>query len=242
MAAQPHNLRDRLTEREIDAYRHPLVRFVGLDTYEREGGGIRRDLFAEGDKGVSDRCRAAGTAGAGQAGGHRRRSAGRRLGVGGCHAGHDPCRLASLPACAEERRSPNKRDAQRIEKLQTKMHELAEAVDAALDADDEEKADALQEEGERLGEQLQALEDGLLDYAANVKAAAGAIVSIDRDGLAVIHRGLLREAEAKALRTLERLQQRFGSEGEAGNDDEGENGYDDRQPRPPPCPTDWPSG
>ena len=77
----PHNLRDRLTEREIDAYRHPLVRFVGLDTYEREGGGIRRDLFAEGDKGVSDRCRAAGTAGAGQAGGHRRRSAGRRLGV-----------------------------------------------------------------------------------------------------------------------------------------------------------------
>ena len=48
----PHNLRDRLTEREIDAYRHPLVRFVGLDTYEREGGGIRRDLFAEGDKGV----------------------------------------------------------------------------------------------------------------------------------------------------------------------------------------------
>jgi hypothetical protein len=34
MAAQPAQLRDRLTEREIDAYRHPLVRFVGLDTYE----------------------------------------------------------------------------------------------------------------------------------------------------------------------------------------------------------------
>jgi ParB family chromosome partitioning protein len=30
----PSNLRERLTEREIDAYRHPLVRFVGLDTYE----------------------------------------------------------------------------------------------------------------------------------------------------------------------------------------------------------------
>jgi ParB family chromosome partitioning protein len=30
----PSQLRDRLTEREIDAYRHPLVRFVGLDTYE----------------------------------------------------------------------------------------------------------------------------------------------------------------------------------------------------------------
>lgn len=30
----PSNLRERLTEREIDAYRHPMVRFVGLDTYE----------------------------------------------------------------------------------------------------------------------------------------------------------------------------------------------------------------
>src|SRR3546814_16989628 len=48
----PHNLRDRLTEREIDAHRHPLVRFVGLDAYEAAGGGTRRDLFAEGDAGV----------------------------------------------------------------------------------------------------------------------------------------------------------------------------------------------
>src|SRR5690606_26627422 len=121
-----------------------------------------------------------------------------------------------------ERREPNKREAARIETLQAKLHALAEAVDAALDADDEDKADALQEEGERLGEQLQTLEDGLQDYSANVKAVAGAIVTIDRSGAVVVHRGLMREAEAKALRTLERLRQGFGSEGEAGNDDEGE--------------------
>src|SRR3546814_9174685 len=35
-------------------------------------------------------------------------------------------------------------------------------------------------------------------------------------------------SEAKALRTLERLRQGFGGEGEAGNDDEGE---DDEQPK-----------
>jgi ParB family chromosome partitioning protein len=126
-----------------------------------------------------------------------------------------------------ERREPNKREAQRIEKLQEKMRAIGEAVDAAMDADDEEKADALQEEGETLGEQLQALEDGLQDYGANVKAAAGAIVSIDRNGEAVIHRGLMREAEAKALRTLERLRQGFTGE-DAENDDEGE---DDEQPK-----------
>src|SRR2546427_434553 len=101
------------------------------------------------------------------------------------------------------------------------MQEVAEAIDAAMDADDEDKAEALQEEGERLGEQLQALEDGLLDYAASVKAAAGAIVTIDRNGEAVIHRGLLREAEAKALRTLEKLRQGF-SGAEIEGDDDGE--------------------
>ena len=227
----PSNLRERLTEREIDAYRHPLVRFVGLDTYEAAGGGIRRDLFAEGDAGVylTDAAllerlaqdKLAGIAAEVKAEGWAWVDAT----PGVTHAD-----LHAFQRAPREWREPNKREAARIEKLQTKMHELAEAVDAALDADDEDKADALQEEGETVGEQLQALEDGLQDYGANVKAAAGAIVTIDRNGEAVIHRGLMREAEAKALRTLERLRQGFGSEGEAENDDEGEDGDDDRQP------------
>jgi ParB family chromosome partitioning protein len=225
----PHNLRDRLTEREIDAHRHPLVRFVGLNAYEAAGGGTRRDLFAEADSGVylTDATllerlaqdKLASLAAEVKAEGWAWVDAT----PGATHAD-----LQAFQRAPRQRRSPNKREAQRIEKLQTKMQALAEAVDAALDAEDEEKADALQEEGERLGEQLQALEDGLLDYAANVKAAAGAIVTIDRDGQAVIHRGLLREAEAKALRTLERLRQGFASEGEADNDDEGE---DDDPPK-----------
>ncbi|EOD4920991.1 MAG: ParB N-terminal domain-containing protein [Alicycliphilus sp.] len=228
---QPSALRERLTEREIDAYRHPLVRFVGLDTYEAAGGGIRRDLFAEDDAGVylTDAAllerlaqdKLAGIAATVRAEGWAWVDA--TLGV--THAD-----LHAFQRAPRERREPNKREAARIEKLQTKMHELAEAVDAALDADDEDKADALQEEGETLGEQLQALEDGLQDYGANVKAAAGAVVTIDRNGEAVIHRGLMREAEAKALRTLEKLRQGF-SDPDAANDDEGEDGDDDRQPK-----------
>ncbi|AQZ96918.1 chromosome partitioning protein ParB [Comamonas kerstersii] len=217
----PYNLRDRLTEREIDAHRHPLVRFVGLDAYEAAGGGTRRDLFAEADSGVyltdatllerlaqdkltslAAEVKAEGWAWVDAT-------------PGTTHAD-----LQAFQRAPRQRRSPNKREAQCIEQLQTKMQALAEAVDAALDADDEEKADALQEEGEHLGEQLQALEDSLQDYGEAVKAAAGAIVTVDRNGEAVIHRGLLREAEAKALRTLERLRQGFGSE--ADNDDEGE--------------------
>lgn len=228
----PSQLRDRLTEREIDAYRHPLVRFVGLDTYEAAGGGIGRDLFAEGDAGVylTDAAllermaqdKLAGIAAEVKAEGWAWVDAT----PGVTHAD-----LHAFQRAPRERREPSKREAQRIEKLQTKLHELAATVDDALYADDEEKADALQEEGEAVGEQLQALEDGLQDYGATVKAAAGAIVTIDRNGQVVIHRGLLREAEAKALRTLERLRQGFGSESEAVNDDEGEDGDSDEQPK-----------
>ncbi len=224
----PSKLRERLTEREIDAA-HALVRFVGLDAYRQAGGGIRRDLFAEDDAGVylTDAAllerlaqdRLAGIAANVRAEGWAWVDA---------TPGMTHSDLHAFQRAPKERREPNKREAARIEKLQAKLHELAEAVDAALDAEDEDKADALQEEGEAVGEQLQALEDGLQDYSPNVKAAAGAIVTIDRNGETVIHRGLMREAEAKALRTLERLRQGFGGEGEAGNDDEGE---DDEQPK-----------
>ncbi|WP_444542745.1 ParB N-terminal domain-containing protein [Laribacter hongkongensis] len=225
----PSNLRDRLTEREIDAYRHPLVRFVGLDTYEAAGGGIRRDLFAEGDAGVylldaalMERLAQDKLAGV----------AAEVRGEGWAWVDATPgvthADLHVFQRAPRERREPTKREAQRIEKLQAKMQKVGEALDAALEAEDEDKADALQEEGEAVGEQLQALEDALQDYGATVKAAAGAIVTIDRNGEAVIHRGLLREAEAKALRTLERLRQGFDGDGEAANDDEGE---DDEQPK-----------
>ena len=223
---QPSALRERLTEREIDAYRHPLVCFVGLDAYEQAGGGIRRDLFAEGDAGVYltdaallERLAQDKLAGiAVEVRGEGWAWVDATLGV--THAD-----LHAFQRAPRERREPTKREAQRIEKLQAKMQEVGEALDAALEAEAEDKADALQEEGEALGEQLQVLEDGLQDYGATVKAAAGAIVTIDRNGEAVIHRGLLREAEAKALRTLERLRQGFGGE-DAEHDDEGKDADD----------------
>jgi ParB family transcriptional regulator, chromosome partitioning protein len=48
---QPRQIRDALTEGEIDAAGR-RVRFVTLKAYEKAGGTIRRDLFAAGDHGV----------------------------------------------------------------------------------------------------------------------------------------------------------------------------------------------
>src|SRR3546814_19421220 len=97
---------------------------------------------------------------------------------------------------------------------------LFRSLEEACDAEDEDKAEKLEQRRDQVVGELQDAEDALQGYAPEVREVAGAIVTIDRNGEAVIHRGLLREAEAKALRTLEKLRRGFGSaEGAAANDE-----------------------
>lgn len=203
----PTALRERLTEREIDAHRHPLVRFVGLDTYEAAGGAIRRDLFADADQGIYlsdiellDRLaqdKLAGLADTVRAEGWAWVEA---------VPATTYADLQTFQRTPKEPRKANAREAKRIAKLQAKLQEIGQALESALEAEDEEKAEALDEEGRSVGDQLEALEAELLAYSASIRAAAGVVVTLDRQGEPVIHRGLLREAEAKALGTLARVQ------------------------------------
>lgn len=222
-------LRERLTEREIDAT-HPLVRFAGLDAYTAAGGGIRRDLFAEGDAGtyltdaalletlVRDKLDAL----AGDV-----RAEGWAWVEAVPHMSY--AERQAFQNAPRQRREPSAREARRIASLQTRLDKIDAELEEAYDAEDEDKTEALEPRREQVAGKLQAVEEALQGYAPDVRAVAGAIVTLDRSGEAVIHRGLLREAEAKALRTLERLRQGFGSaEGEPGNDDEGE---DAEQPK-----------
>lgn len=216
----PSALRERLTEREINAM-HPLVRFVGLDAYTVAGGGIRRDLFAEGDAGtyltdaalletlVRDKLDALAEG---------VRAEGWAWVDATPHISHaDRQAFQNAP---RQRREPNAREARRIASLQTRLEKIDAELEDAYDAEDEDKTGALESRREQVAGELQAVEDALQGYAPDVRAVAGAIVTLDREGEAVIHRGLLREAEAKALRTLEKLRRGFGSaEGEAINDE-----------------------
>src|SRR5260370_36725882 len=45
----PDSIREALNDSEI-ALRDPLARFVGLKAYEKAGGFVRRDLFADEDE------------------------------------------------------------------------------------------------------------------------------------------------------------------------------------------------
>ena len=216
-------LRERLTEREIDAT-HPLVRFAGLDAYTAAGGGIRRDLFAEGDAGtyLTDAALLE-TLVCGKLDAHAEhvRAEGWAWVEAVPHMSY--AERQAFQNAPRQRREPTAREARRIASLQTRLDKIDAELEEAYDAEDEDKTEALEPRREQVAGELQAVEEALQGYAPDVRALAGAIVTLDRSGEAVIHRGLLREAEAKALRTLERLRQGFGSaEGEAGNDDEGE--------------------
>ncbi|MEE5091659.1 ParB N-terminal domain-containing protein [Xanthomonas euvesicatoria] len=217
----PSALRGRLTERETTAT-HPLVRFVGLDTYTAAGGGIRRDLFAESDAGtyltdaalletlVRDKLDA--QAEAVRAEGWAWVEAVPQLN----HA--DRQTFQNAP---RQRREPSAREARRIASLENRIEKIDAELEDAYDTEDEDKAASLEERRDQVAGELQTIEEGLRDYTPDVRAVAGAIVTLDGNGEAVIHRGLLREAEAKALRTLAKLRQGFGAGGGA-NDEEGD--------------------
>jgi ParB family chromosome partitioning protein len=199
----PPALCERLTKREITAT-HPLVRFAGLDAYTAAGDGIRRDLSAEGDAGtyltdavlletlvrgkldaLAEDVRAEGWAWVEAV----------------LHMSH--AEQQTFQNAPRQRREPNAREARRIASLQTRIEKIDAELEEAYDAEDENKTEALEPRREQVAEELQCIEEALRDYAPDVRAMAGAIVTLDRSGEAVIHRGLLREAEAKALRTLE---------------------------------------
>ncbi|PLZ01146.1 chromosome partitioning protein ParB [Burkholderia sp. WAC0059] len=198
-------LRERLIAREVSAA-HPLARFVGLDTYTAAGGQVIRDLFAEDDSGVYltdaallDRLARAtlDTLAAGL------RAEGWAWVDATPHISHAD--RQAFHTARQHAREPNAREGRRIASLQARIDRTDAALEEAWDAGDEDRATTLQERRDALTDNLEAVHAGLLDYTPDVRAVAGAIVTVGPDGGAVMLRGLLREAEARALDTLERL-------------------------------------
>ena len=213
----PQTLREHLTHEEIDASRDALARLVGIETYEVAGGGVRRDLFSAAQQGVyltdsalldtlardklatvADSVRVEGWSWV-------------EVAPRATHA-----ELHAFQRARRTRRDPNKLEAKRIAKLEARQHELQDRLDDD-DADlPDEEVQALHEEIDRLGNDLEAIDQGLTLYAPDVLALGGAVVSVDHMGGVVVHRGLLREEQAKALRVQERQ--------EAGDMDSGASG------------------
>ncbi|MDX1253346.1 MAG: ParB/RepB/Spo0J family partition protein [Gammaproteobacteria bacterium] len=212
----PRALREHLTEREIDATRDALARFVGIEAYEAAGGGVRRDLFSDDTRGVflTDaslldslaRDKLATTADSVRAEGWAWVEAVPRI---------TSAELHGFQHARRNRRVPNKTEAKRIAKLQARQ----QTIDDRLNDDDaediaEEEASTLYEESDKIVAELDIIEQSLLVFAPEVLTMAGAIVAVDHTGEVITHRGLLREVEAKALRAQERQGMQAGGDGE----------------------------
>jgi ParB family chromosome partitioning protein len=105
-----------------------------------------------------------------------------------------------------------------MEVLQGRIARPDAALEEAYDADDEDEAETLHQRREALAAELEALQSQLSGHAPEVRAMAGVIVTLNREGQALMHRGLLREAEAKALRALDAARQRAANGQTPGDD------------------------
>jgi ParB family chromosome partitioning protein len=181
----PQALREHLTEREIDATRDALARFVGIEAYEAAGGGLRRDLFSDDTRGVPDRCGVAGW----------------RLARDKLAAVADTVRaegwawvetvprvtsaeLHGFQRARRDRRTPNKTEAKRIAKVQARQ----QAIDDKLNADDAE--DIAEEEASGALRRKRQARRGTRHHRAiacwclhrRCWMMAGAIVAVDHAG------------------------------------------------------------
>jgi ParB family chromosome partitioning protein len=209
----PQALRNHLTHEEIEAA-DALARFVGVDAYMSAGGGVRGDLFSEEEQRIYlmdaalletlARDKLAATADQVRAEGWGWVEVVPRATAAELHA---------FQRARRTRREPSKAEAKRIATLEAKQGELQERLDDDSVELSDAQAQALNDEIDQLGDQLEAIAQSLTEYAPGVIAAAGAVVSVDHLGGVVVHRGLLREEQAKALRAQERK--------EAGAIDEG---------------------
>lgn len=223
----PDALRDHLTQEEVDAGRDPVARFVGLDAYEQAGGGTRRDLFADEHSGVflADtalldalaRNKLATVADEVRAEGWGWVDVAPRATYADLH------RFQRVRAT---RREPGKAEAKRIAKLEAEQAKLQERLDDENEAISDDEAQALQDAMDAIGNDLDTIERKLLVYPVGVVPMAGAVVSLDSEGAVVVHRGLLREDEAKALRAQQR---------EGADDDTHESGQSERPADEPPA-------
>jgi ParB family chromosome partitioning protein len=186
----PDNIRGMLTEREITASDR-RVKFVTLKTYEKAGGAIRRDLFSEGDdEGVfiddvvlleslvakklektADKLRKEGWKWV------EVRSAFDHDEWSKCERRYPE----DVPFSAEEETE--------FEQLNTEYETLCEI---------EEPDDEQQSRLDAITERLDALQDRPTFWTPETLAIAGAVVTLDRNGEADIHAGLVKPEDAPA--------------------------------------------
>ena len=194
-------IRRRLTAGEVEAARSGLARFVGIEPYEAAGGVVKRDLFdSEQGRFLSDPALL------------------QRLASEKLEATAVPVRAEGwswvelrldvdsqalrqfTPAEYDLRKlAPDER--KELAELARRSRELEQQGDALHDHHEgwADEAEAIDLEEQDIAARQRAIQHGLRVWAPAVKALAGAIVTVSREGDAELIRGLVREADRRTL-------------------------------------------
>ena len=197
----PAALRRVLTDGEVEAAGNGLVRFVGVESYEGAGGVVRRDLFDDHQSGYLSDAELL------------RRLGSKKLdalavsvraeGWSWAEARLDleSATLRQFASCNHVLRKPNTDEAATLAELDQRKAELDQQSDAMRSATEwsADEAERIDLEEQDIAARRKAVHEGLRTWSPESMAHAGAIVTISREGDVEIIRGLVREADRKAL-------------------------------------------
>jgi ParB family transcriptional regulator, chromosome partitioning protein len=208
----PSALRRRLTAGEIEAAGSGLVRFVGIEVYETAGGVVRRDLFDDeqsrflSDPALLDRLATEKLeAQAAQVRAEGWRWVEVRMSL-------DAQGLRQFATCGHATREPTAAEQAALDELAHRSAELdreADALGEAADwsADDAERFDLEEQDIEA---RRRAIEDARKTWTPEAMALAGVIVTLSREGDVKLIRGLVRDADRKAMAAATRSEAQPG--------------------------------
>lgn len=203
----PAALRRKLTAGEIEAAGHALVRFVGIEAYEAAGGVVRRDLFDDvqsrflSDPALLQRLTVEKLEALAEAV--------RQEGWAWVEARIevDSHALRQFSPCDHVLREPMPQEQEELDALSGRSAELEQQAQVLDDAPawSADEAECIDLEEQDIAARRKAIHEALKTWAPDALAHAGVIVTVNREGDAEVIRGLVREADRKALASAQKV-------------------------------------
>jgi ParB family chromosome partitioning protein len=197
---KPHIVRQLLSNDDIPAS-DKRVRFVGLENYEQAGGGLRRDLFADGEAGtyITDPA-------------FLNRLVSEKLKTLSDEIENEGWKWIEIQpeidhqAISRYRRvyapelPPSEEAQAEIAALEETRERLAENLADEEEAEDSPKIQAVYDQIDEIDARIQSIRrDRKVNYSDDIKAKCGVVIGVGQDGEATFVRGLLRKEDEKEI-------------------------------------------
>ena len=207
-------IRRRLTAGEVEAACSGLARFVGIEAYEAAGGVVKRDLFdSEYSRFLADPAllqrlaleKLETTVTAVRDEGWAWVEA--RLEV-------DALALRQFSRADYDLRKPTTDERKELAELDRRSRELELQSDGLQDRPEgwPDEAELIDLEEQDIAARHRAMQQGLQVWTLEVKVLSGVIVTVSREGDVAIIRGLVREADRKAVDAARRSREKAACE------------------------------